>query len=353
MLSPSGHHLPVNQGSPPNECCVHCQTHNDSSFGSPKPDVEIANVNPHPPETTENRAADESSRLSHASDDSQPGLRIRKGPENCALSETVAPPSTSLSLPDFATPFTPNLYEDFLFTSSLGSPDQLNPTEHASVGFGSEEPIVNLPTPTSPGNNNSTSYEANPADSPRRAGGVPLDVSCIKPRVRSKPQPVKLITTSPQSDSQETRVFSKARCHSSSWPARQNLGGYNIRALTTPTAVMRRGKTALHLCSERGNTKAVQLLLNRGANIDCLDGLGRTALHYATRVQNLELMAMLLEKGADTEIVDCEGMSALHVAADLGSECMIRLLIQEGADLHAKIETGSGDYKDPAVTTCN
>jgi Ankyrin repeats (3 copies)/Ankyrin repeat len=134
-----------------------------------------------------------------------------------------------------------------------------------------------------------------------------------------------------------TRHDSDLDCHRTSKSMGRVATHYNVQPSSLSTWEERKGKTALHLCAERGNARIIQFLLQCGAEVDALDSRGRTALHYAARNSDAEIVVKLLESGADTEIIDCEGLSPLHAAADVGCEEVIRLLTLEGVDLNAGI----------------
>ncbi|MCB9493450.1 MAG: ankyrin repeat domain-containing protein [Epsilonproteobacteria bacterium] len=90
------------------------------------------------------------------------------------------------------------------------------------------------------------------------------------------------------------------------------------------------GQTPLHCAAENGQTSAIKILLDRGANINAQENEGRTSLHLAilgmyeaagmsgkdnvTPVRRRETVALLLERGADRSIADKKGQTALACA---------------------------------------
>uniref|UniRef100_A0A668A7T3 Uncharacterized protein n=1 Tax=Myripristis murdjan TaxID=586833 RepID=A0A668A7T3_9TELE len=64
--------------------------------------------------------------------------------------------------------------------------------------------------------------------------------------------------------------------------------------------------------------KFVELLLQRGARVNCQDGDGRTALSYACEKGCLDTVKILVRNNADPEIVDSWGNTALMYAAVAG-----------------------------------
>ncbi|EPE30617.1 Ankyrin repeat-containing protein [Glarea lozoyensis ATCC 20868] len=104
-----------------------------------------------------------------------------------------------------------------------------------------------------------------------------------------------------------------------------------------------KGKTALHICAERGDEEVVRALVLQGITLDVQDSFGFTALHYAAQNSHYKVAKILLQGGADTEILNEEGYSVLHVAAEVGSLDVITLLSQEGADLNSRVGTSIDD----------
>lgn len=106
-------------------------------------------------------------------------------------------------------------------------------------------------------------------------------------------------------------------------------------SLTSPSPsspTNNKGKTPLHILTERGSFKTVSLLLESAIDIDAQDFYGRTALHLAVLNGHVAVAAKLLKAGADTDIVDYKGVGPVHIAAEMENEEMILLLMREGAD---------------------
>lgn len=78
-----------------------------------------------------------------------------------------------------------------------------------------------------------------------------------------------------------------------------------------------RGRSALHLAAQRGNTAVISYLVGLGAHVDvrCRDGRGRTALHYAVESRRTEAIKIMVGQGADIRAKDYHGRSILHHAA--------------------------------------
>ncbi|KAH0564724.1 hypothetical protein GP486_001886 [Trichoglossum hirsutum] len=98
------------------------------------------------------------------------------------------------------------------------------------------------------------------------------------------------------------------------------------------------GMTALHWVSYKGHETVAQLLLEKGANVNavnCSDG--STALHYAVERGHEVVAQLLLEKGANVNAVNCyNGKTVLHYAANGGHKVIAQLLLEKGVDTNIK-----------------
>ncbi|KAK3395314.1 hypothetical protein B0H63DRAFT_492216 [Podospora didyma] len=88
----------------------------------------------------------------------------------------------------------------------------------------------------------------------------------------------------------------------------------------------------LHMAALKGQTKIMDILLNKGADINALDSTGRSALHCAVEGERMDAVTLLVERGADVNILDGKGLSALHFAVEKGMEDAVVLFIEQGAD---------------------
>lgn len=59
------------------------------------------------------------------------------------------------------------------------------------------------------------------------------------------------------------------------------------------------GFTALHLCAQKGNLEAMQLLIELGAGLETLDAQGQTPLYYSMLNDYEEATRYLIRKGAN------------------------------------------------------
>ena len=72
------------------------------------------------------------------------------------------------------------------------------------------------------------------------------------------------------------------------------------------------GDGCLHIAAQRGDYRAVELLLKGGVDVNQLGDMGSTALHYAKRKGDHDMVDLLLKSGALTNIKDEFGKFALE-----------------------------------------
>jgi len=88
----------------------------------------------------------------------------------------------------------------------------------------------------------------------------------------------------------------------------------------------------VHLAALKGQVKILEILLNRGGDIDAHDSTGRTALHCALEGSRMDAFQLLIDRGADVTRCDSKGLSPLRVAVEKGMEDAVVMLIEKGAD---------------------
>jgi hypothetical protein len=71
---------------------------------------------------------------------------------------------------------------------------------------------------------------------------------------------------------------------------------------------------ALHQAVDNENIQIIDLLLNRGADIDRIDDLGRTPILLAASYRFEETIIHLIKRGANIEIANCLGLKPIHYA---------------------------------------
>jgi hypothetical protein len=99
----------------------------------------------------------------------------------------------------------------------------------------------------------------------------------------------------------------------------QNLDGVNALVNTNLKydidALNNHGYSALHSAILTDAPEMVELLKQKGANINVVNEYGSTALHSAATNQNLDEIKRLLDAGIDPNIQKTDGNTALHIAA--------------------------------------
>jgi hypothetical protein len=89
------------------------------------------------------------------------------------------------------------------------------------------------------------------------------------------------------------------------------------------------GEPALILCVESGAAaEMLELLFDRGADVNERGTEWRTALMHAARLGRADVCRVLLEHGADLRAGDMWGRTAAEIARHNGHECLSRSLEQ-------------------------
>ncbi len=96
------------------------------------------------------------------------------------------------------------------------------------------------------------------------------------------------------------------------------------------------GWTALIHAARHGHTEIAEFLIQKGAEVDAKDINGWTALMYAAYNGHTETVELLIEKGADINAKNIYELTALMWAAMEGHIKTVKLLLQKGADIDAK-----------------
>lgn len=117
---------------------------------------------------------------------------------------------------------------------------------------------------------------------------------------------------------------------------------------------------ALMRAAEKGDSKAVEQLLDHGANIEARDLQDDTPLMVAAEGNDVTLMRLLLQRGANPEAKNHNGDTALLEAVRADSSEALAVLLEKGSNLSEKnealLEAASGGpvmTKDRAPGTGN
>lgn len=93
--------------------------------------------------------------------------------------------------------------------------------------------------------------------------------------------------------------------------------------------------------SLNGNSRAVKILLSKGANVEITEDNGYAALHLAATGGHLAVTKMLVEAAADlVEGKTYDGCTPLHLAAGNGHCGVLRMMIGAGANPNSRMSRG-------------
>jgi cytohesin len=107
------------------------------------------------------------------------------------------------------------------------------------------------------------------------------------------------------------------------------------------------GWTPVYFACLHENTRAVELLLAKGAKINPISDLGNTPIHYAT---NAEIAQVLIDNGANIYFRNKEGFSPLHNAVKEARSDVAKLLIANRAYVTVKNNQGTSLLHEAAIT---
>jgi ankyrin repeat protein len=106
-----------------------------------------------------------------------------------------------------------------------------------------------------------------------------------------------------------------------------------------------RGLTPLCLAASKGQLRVAKFLLDNGAAVNKPSGPGRwTALQYAADGGHKAMVELLAERGADINARNDNGETALHLAAAKGYLSVAEALILRKADINARAKTLDDKY---------
>ena len=95
------------------------------------------------------------------------------------------------------------------------------------------------------------------------------------------------------------------------------------------------GGTLLHWASVRNAADVVDLLMERGADLEAEDGEGRTPLDYAAQGNAVAAAERLLDGGADSRGSQRTHHTPLHIASSADATDAVRLLLERGSEVNA------------------
>ena len=99
----------------------------------------------------------------------------------------------------------------------------------------------------------------------------------------------------------------------------------------TPLLVLQPGEVQRHPALHDPDTMrlAIDLLLEKGSDLNCQDKFGSTALHYAIYHNAKEIVSNLIDSGANKDITDANGESAVQYCKRLERTAIMQILLGE------------------------
>jgi ankyrin repeat protein len=136
--------------------------------------------------------------------------------------------------------------------------------------------------------------------------------------------------------------------HTAAFSGKLEMAKLLIDSGAITTAENEHGEIPLHLVSrgqyisQENGVGIVQLLLERGVDVNAQDKVAWTSLHLAAFKGRVEVAQVLLDHGANVKLETEEGETALHIVSwgECGSEehgvSVVRLLLECGVDVNAQ-----------------
>ena len=90
--------------------------------------------------------------------------------------------------------------------------------------------------------------------------------------------------------------------------------------------------SGLHYATKKGYVDVVNVLIQKGVDVNAVDNDYKTALYWAAQRGHVDVVKLLLQNGADVNAVgEYYKKTALRIAAEQGHNSVVKMLIRNGA----------------------
>jgi cytohesin len=101
-------------------------------------------------------------------------------------------------------------------------------------------------------------------------------------------------------------------------------------------------RTPIHRAVGKGHNNVVSLLIEKGADLNAVDGGGLTPLHWAALFGLVQTGRLLVEGGAPVDAQTKSGETPLHLSAEKGKVQFVQFLLEAKADVNIKDKSAQG-----------
>lgn len=113
-----------------------------------------------------------------------------------------------------------------------------------------------------------------------------------------------------------------------------------LQSYSGQTSDKEKGGTALLWASYYCDAPLLEILLNRGLDVNAQDGEGDAPLHRAMGIGRADIVKMLLEAGARVNVANYEGVTPLMMTAGDNTTVNTRAFLEWGAEVDAQNKKG-------------
>ncbi len=105
------------------------------------------------------------------------------------------------------------------------------------------------------------------------------------------------------------------------------------------------GQTGIALCASRGDLEIIDYLISQGGDVNKVDKFDLSPLHWAARSGHLDIVKLLTQNGANVNVAEAYGFTPLHEAAENGHGEIVLALLAAGADPTVGIKKNFSPYQ--------